>query len=101
MALTVREAVPAVLAAATACYIGYDLADHGVATPVIVSVVLALLSTGVSLGIRVQQAANNVQLFTCPEQCGVEIRATNQPDERIARLRELAADHSQHPAARS
>lgn len=100
-ALTVREAIPTVLAAAGAAFIGHDLADHGVGVPTIVSVVLALLSTGLMLGIRFQQAANNVQLFTCPERCGVEIRTTNQPDERVARLRELAADHSQHPAARS
>ncbi|MFD3842452.1 hypothetical protein ACFWWC_40320 [Streptomyces sp. NPDC058642] len=50
---------------------------------------------------RFQQAVNNVQLFTCPERCGVEIRATNQPADRVARLRELVTDHSQHPAARS
>ncbi|MFD4528406.1 hypothetical protein ACFWP7_31710 [Streptomyces sp. NPDC058470] len=101
MALTVREAIPTGLAGATACYIGYDLADHGVGVAVIVSTVLAILSTGLSVGLRFQQAANDVQLFTCPEGCGVEIRTTNQPSDSVARLRELATDHSQHPAARS
>ncbi|MFJ4200139.1 hypothetical protein ACIP2Y_10980 [Streptomyces sviceus] len=94
--LTVREAVPIVAAAGVAAYIGYDLADHNVGVSVIVSVVLALLSTGMSLGIQFQKAAAT-QLFTCPEPgCSVQIRATNQPDDRLARLRELATDHTHH-----
>ncbi|MEV7980841.1 hypothetical protein ACFY6U_50545 [Streptomyces sp. NPDC013157] len=92
------EAATVVVAAVWAAFIARDLADHGVDTLVIISVVLAVISAGMGLGTRFEQATHS-ELFVCPEPgCGVEIRATNQPDERVARLKELATDHSQHPA---
>lgn len=98
---TAAEAATGALAVLWAAFIGVDLADHDVSAFVIVSVILALLSTGLTLGTRFRQAMRT-QLFTCPEPgCSVEIRATNQPDECIARLRELATDHAGHPATRS
>lgn len=98
---TAREVIPFTVAAVCAGLIANDLADHNVGVGVIVSVVLSLLSMGVTLATRFQQATHTV-LFTCPESgCPVEIRATNQPDQSIPRLRELATDHSQHIPARS
>ncbi|MGA5363952.1 hypothetical protein [Streptomyces purpurascens] len=98
---TTVEAATGLVAALWAVYIGHDLSEHDVSALVTISVVLVLLHTGLTLGSRFQQATHT-QLFTCPEPgCSVEIRSTNHPSERVARLRDLATDHTNHPSARS
>lgn len=77
-----------------------NLADHSVGVLVIVSVVLSMLSSGMWLTGRLAKA-ETIEVYRCPKQgCTVEIRASrDHSPERLARLRDLAADHGRHEAA--
>lgn len=98
---TVLETLPAAVGAVFAVCIGVTLAGHHVGIAVIVSVVLSLLSTGLLVGTQLQQAAHT-RTFTCPEAgCPVQIRVTDRRLTDVARLRELAADHTRHGAPRA
>ncbi|MFI1485734.1 hypothetical protein [Streptomyces sp. NPDC020747] len=76
------------------------LADHDVSTLILLSVVLSMLSSGLTLTDRVAKATTT-EVYRCSAQgCSVEIRATrNQSPERLAVLRDMATDHARHGSA--
>lgn len=77
-----------------------NLADHDVSALILLSVVLSMLSSGLTLTDRVAKAATT-KVYRCSAQgCSVEIRATrNHSPERLAVLRDMATDHDRHGSA--
>lgn len=77
-----------------------NLAAHDVSVLPLLSVVLCMLSAGLTLTDRVTKAATT-EVYRCSAQgCSVEIRATrNHTPERMAVLRDLATDHNRHGTA--
>ncbi|MFJ9101326.1 hypothetical protein ACIRJM_22995 [Streptomyces sp. NPDC102405] len=87
----------AVVTAALTGTTAASLVDHSVSTFVLLTVVLSMLSSGMTLTERVAKAATT-ELYRCSvEGCTVEIRATrNHAPERLAVLRDMATDHARH-----
>jgi hypothetical protein len=77
-----------------------NLADHEVSVLLLMSVVLSMLSAGLTLTDKVAKAATT-EVYRCSVQgCSVEIRATrNDAPERLTVLREMATDHARHGSA--
>lgn len=80
--------------------VAVSLANHDVSALVLMSVVLSMLSSGLTLTDRVAKAATT-EVYRCSAQgCSVEIRATrNHSPERLAVLRDVATDHARHGSA--
>lgn len=80
--------------------VAVNLVGHDVSTLVLLSVVLSMLSSGLTLTDRVARAATT-EVYRCLAQgCSVEIRATrNHSSERLAVLRDMATDHARHGSA--
>lgn len=77
-----------------------SLADHSVGVFVIVSVVLSMLSSGLTLTDRLAKASTT-EAYRCATQgCQVAFQVTrNHPADKRAVLRDLAADHARHGSA--
>jgi hypothetical protein len=77
-----------------------NLASHDVGVITLVTVALAMLSSGGYLLAAIAQGIAT-EVYRCSAQgCTVEIRATrNHAPERLAVLREMATDHSRHGTA--
>jgi hypothetical protein len=77
-----------------------NLADHDVSVLILLSVVLSMLSSGLTLTDRVAKATTT-EVYRCSTGgCSVEIRATrNHSPERLAVLRDMATDHARHGSA--
>jgi hypothetical protein len=74
-----------------------NLASHDVGALALVTVTLAMLSSGGYLLAAVAKGMTT-EVYRCTaEGCSVEIRATrNHSPERLTALREMATDHSRH-----
>lgn len=74
-----------------------NLVDHDLSMLILLSVVLSMLSSGLTLTDRVSKAATT-EVYRCSvDGCSVEIRATrNHAPERLAVLRDMATDHARH-----
>lgn len=92
----VVEIVALTLTAVVAGSVTANLVDHHVGIGVIVTVVAAILASGLFFTTRLGEESR-AQVFTCrTEGCGLRISAWNQPADELAWMRELAADHSRH-----
>lgn len=77
-----------------------SLADHGVGVLTMLAVIGSMLSTGMTLTGKFMQAVTTEVYGCAVEGCKVEIRATrNHSAERLAVLKDLAADHHRHGSA--
>lgn len=88
-----------IVTAAVTGSVAANLAGHDVSTLVLASVVLSMLSSGLTLTDKVAKAMTT-EVYRCTVQgCSVEIRATrNHAPERLAVLRDMATDHGRHGA---
>lgn len=77
-----------------------NLASHDVGALTLVTVTLAMLSSGGYLLAAIVKGMTT-EVYRCSAQgCAVEIRATrNHTAERLAVLREMATDHGRHGSA--
>jgi hypothetical protein len=93
------DVVGGVVTALVTGSVAVSLAGHDVSALVLVSVVLSMLSSGLTLTDRVAKAVTT-EVYRCTVQgCSVEIRATrNHAPERLAVLRDMATDHDRHGA---
>ena len=94
------DVIGGIVTAVTTGAVSSNLADHNVSVLVLVSVVLSMLSSGLTLTDKVAKAAAMEVVRCSTEGCPFEFKVRrNRPPERVAALRELVADHGLHGSA--
>jgi hypothetical protein len=93
-------AIGGIVTAVVTGTVAANLVDHDVSTLILLSVVLSMLSSGLTLTGKIAKAPT-AEVYRCSaEGCTVEIRATrNHSSERLAVLRDVATDHARHGSA--
>ncbi|MCX4911825.1 hypothetical protein [Streptomyces sp. NBC_00878] len=93
---TATEAGIVITSGVVASRLASELADQDVSVVAIVAVVMAVLSSGIFLAIRIGQGLRTTY-YTCPTKgCPVSVRASNASTAEMDRYRTYVTDHTQH-----